>query len=156
MPGFSRVRRGRPANKRPLRARTSCRCLRKRKRKSRSSSRCTRSTATWRTRGHRPVIPLPDGRKVDTLNDLAEWIAAQQKPPVSMRTLYRWLDRFDKGGLAALGEAPRRDKGQSRYFAQHPLAAEFLRHKWLNEGLSAQMCWEALRRDWKNIGEPGY
>lgn len=109
-----------------------------------------------RTNGHRPVIPLPDGRKVDTLNDLAEWIAAQQKPPVSMRTLYRWLDRFDKGGLAALGEAPRRDKGQSRYFAQHPLAAEFLRHKWLNEGLSAQMCWEALRRDWKNIGEPGY
>lgn len=108
-----------------------------------------------RTNGHRPTIALPGGRSVDTLNDLAEWIASQQKPAVSARTVYRWLDRFDKGGLAALGDAPRKDKGQSRYFSEHPLAAEFLRNKYLNECLSAQMCWEALCRDWRKTGESG-
>lgn len=106
-----------------------------------------------RKNGHRPVVPLPDGRKVDTLNGLAEWVAVQHR--ISPRTLYRWLDRFDEGGIAALADPPRKDKGQSRYFSSHPLAAEFLRHKRLNEALSGQMCWEALLRDWKKIGESG-
>lgn len=106
--------------------------------------------------GERPEIELADGRMIRRRQDLAQWIASQQNPPTTAANLlYRWLPRFDKGGLAALADAPRKDKGRSRYFLKHPVAAEFLRHKRLNEALSAQMCWEALRRDWKKIGEPG-
>ncbi len=109
------------------------------------------------TNGHRPAMRLGDGRTVNTLNDLVAYIAAQQKPPVSSRTVYRWLGRFDKGGYAALAEKPRKDKGQSRFFEEHPTGASFLEQKFLNEGLSREMAWEALCRAWKDIdgrGEP--
>lgn len=108
-----------------------------------------------RTNGHRPVIELSGGRKVDTLNDYAEYLAGQQRPAVSSRTLFRWLDRFDAGGYAALAERPRKDRGRSRFFEEHAAAAVFLHRKYLEEGLSRQMSWEALRRDWKQIEKTG-
>lgn len=108
-----------------------------------------------RTNGHRPSIRLGDGKTVDTLNDLAEYVAAQQKPTVSSRTLFRWLDRFDGGGYAALADKPRSDKDKSRFFEEHPAAAAFLQQKFLHEGLSREMAWEALCREWKKLGEQG-
>ncbi len=105
-----------------------------------------------RTNGHR-ALRLDGGRTVSTLADLAEYIAAQQKPPVSSRTLYRWLDRFEHGGYAALAEKPRKDKDRSRFFDEHPAAAVFLQNKFLKEGLSREMAWEALCREWKKLGE---
>src|SRR3990170_8674234 len=33
---------------------------------------------------------------------------------VSLRTLQRWVKRFKRGGLSALGRAPRKDKGRMR------------------------------------------
>jgi transposase InsO family protein len=110
-----------------------------------------------RTNGHRPTLRLGSGKTVSTLAELAEYIAAQQNPPVSSRTLFRWLDRFDQGGYAALAERPRKDKGQSRFFEDHPAAAALLRYKFLDpkEGLSCQMAWEAVCREWERIGEKG-
>ncbi len=108
-----------------------------------------------RTNGHRPTLRLQDGRTVNRLNDLAEYVAAQQTPPISSRTLFRWLGRFDSHGYSALADSPRKDKGQSRFFDEHPAAATFLQQKFLHEGLSREMAWEALCRDWKKIGEKG-
>jgi putative transposase len=108
-----------------------------------------------RTNGHRPTIRLADGRSVSTLADLAEYVSAQQKPPVSSRTLFRWLDRFDSHGYSALADTPRKDKGQSRFFEEHAAGAAFLQQKFLREGLSREMAWEALVREWKKIGEKG-
>jgi hypothetical protein len=41
------------------------------------------------------------------------------------------------------------------FLQQHPEGAAFLRKKHFDEGLSYEMAWEALRRQWKNIGEKG-
>jgi transposase InsO family protein len=108
-----------------------------------------------RTNGHRPNIRLADGRVVSTLNDLVEYIAAQQKPPVSSRTVFRWLDRFDTHGYSSLADRPRKNNGQSRIFQEHPAAAALLQEKFLHEGLSRQMSWEALVREWPKIEKKG-
>jgi transposase InsO family protein len=108
-----------------------------------------------RTNGHRPTIRLGDGRSVSNVNDLAEYIAAQQKPPVSSRTLFRWLDKFDTHGYSGLADRPRKDRGRSRFFEEHAIASVFLQQKFLHEGLSREMAWEALCRDWRRIGEKG-
>ena len=108
-----------------------------------------------RTNGHRPNIRLANSRVVSTLNDLCEYIAAQQKPAVTPRTIFRWLDRFDTHGNSSLADRPRKDHGQSRIFEEHPAAAALLQEKFLHEGLSRQMSWEALVREWPKIGGKG-
>lgn len=106
-------------------------------------------------RGDRPTFKTRDGRNVSNLNELAEYVAAQQVPPISSRTLYRWLDRFDARGFAALADAPRKDRGVSRLFSEHANAAAFVQQKFLNEGLSARLAWESLCREWSNIERKG-
>src|SRR6266699_468481 len=108
-----------------------------------------------RTNGKRPTLRLSGGKTVSTLEELAEYIAAQQKPSVCSRTLFRWLEKFDSGGYPALPRKPRSDKDKSRFFEEHPAAALFLQNKFLKEGLSREMAWEALCHDWKKIGEKG-
>jgi hypothetical protein len=109
--------------------------------------------------GRRLAIRLGDGRTVGTMDGLAKYIASQQIPPVSRVTIWRWLDRFDKGGVAALADRPRKDKGQSRFFEEHPTGAAYLQKKFLGtndeDGLSMEMSWEVLCRDWRRIGEKG-
>jgi putative transposase len=41
---------------------------------------------------------------------------------VSLRTLQRWVKRFKKGGLAALGRPPRKDKGRMRALGEAAVA----------------------------------
>jgi transposase len=49
---------------------------------------------------------------------------------VSLRTLQRWLKRFKHGGLAALGRAPRKDKGRVRALSEAAVARVIaLRHE---------------------------
>src|SRR5260370_39127451 len=50
----------------------------------------------WRT------VRFADGKSVETLDDVAEYVGAQQSPSVSSRTLYRWLKLFRKDGDAPL------------------------------------------------------
>ncbi|HKI11417.1 MAG TPA: hypothetical protein VKA02_04830 [Candidatus Acidoferrum sp.] len=108
-----------------------------------------------RTSGARPTFPLADGRLIRTVVDLAKYVGAQQVPPVSWSTLLRWLKRFDREGCAALADRVRKDKGQSRWAEEHPAAALFLQQKYLHEGLSRQMSWEALVREWPKIEKKG-
>src|SRR5579859_5064169 len=87
------------------------------------------------------------------MQQLAEWVAPQHS--VSVPTLWRWIARFDGGGYAALADRPRKDKNKSRFFDQHAAAALFLQRKFLHEGLSREMAWEALCCEWNRIGEKG-
>ncbi|HLZ92957.1 MAG TPA: hypothetical protein VKQ28_14685 [Candidatus Acidoferrum sp.] len=107
------------------------------------------------TNGHRPKIRVGDGRVISNLNELAAYLAAQQNPPISSRTLFRWLDRFDTHGYAALADRVRKDKGQWKFFGQHLAATAFVEGKYLREGLSFQMSWEALVREWPKLEKKG-
>lgn len=75
--------------------------------------------------------------------------------PVSPRTIWDWLAKYRRGGLAALEDPPRRDAGSSRYFDSHRKAAAFLLSKRLGEGLNLRHAYEALVREWSSLGEPG-
>jgi hypothetical protein len=118
-----------------------------------------------RTNGHRPTIRLSDGRTVNRMADLAEYIAAQQNPIVSSRTLFRWLDRWDeanKNGLNAYGalvDKQRKDALGAGSRSLDALSRAYLEKKYLvkEEGaLSVLMAWEALVRDWsKVLGKKG-
>jgi transposase InsO family protein len=108
-----------------------------------------------RTNGSRAEVILSDGHRVKNLQEIAKWIASQQNPPIHPSTIWGWLARFDHGGFASLANRPRKDRGQSRFFEEHTTAAAFLQNKFLKEGLSREMAWEALCRDWRRIGEKG-
>jgi len=102
-----------------------------------------------RTNGNRQKFPLNDGRTVSKLDDVAAWVAAQRG--ISTRSLWRWYMNFKRSGYAGLADSVRRDQGQSKFFSKHPAAKAFLEGKILNEGLSAQMAWESLCREWPRL-----
>jgi hypothetical protein len=113
-----------------------------------------------RTNGHRPTIRLGDGRSIDRLADLAEYVGAQQNPKVSSRTLFRWLARWDKArasGLnsyTALADRQRKDAQGAGSRSLDALSKAYLEKKYLlkEEGdLSMLMSWEALVRDWSKV-----
>src|SRR5260370_9368666 len=103
----------------------------------------------WRT------VRFADGKSVETLDDVAAYGGAQQSPSVSSRTLTGWRKLFRKGGYAAGARKIRCDEGKSRVFETHPAAKTFVMQKFLNEALSAQLSWEALRREWKKLTNDG-
>jgi hypothetical protein len=95
------------------------------------------------------------GKAVDSVARMIAWLAKQHGE--SERTIWRWRARFEKGGYAALADKVRKDRGRSRFFEVHKAAALYIQQKFLNEGLTYQLCWEALRRDWKRVegnGQP--
>lgn len=116
-------------------------------------------------KNHRSQIRVSDGRVISNLNDLAEYIAAQQNPPVTVRTLWRWHELFlgkrqkdgtrVGGGYAKLADRGRKDKGQRKFFGKHLLAMTFIEGKYLREGLSFQASWGALVREWPKLEEKG-
>jgi transposase InsO family protein len=122
-----------------------------------------RSLLEFRARGkQRREIRLADGRGIQAVNEFAAYVGSQQKPPVSGDTIYRWLRHFTggrkkerAGGFAALANRPRKDKDKSRFFEKHRAGAIFIENKFLREGLSRKMSWEALCREWKKLGERG-
>lgn len=117
--------------------------------------------------GRKASIRLADGRTITRLNDLAEYIAAQQRPAISSRTLFRWLERWDEAlaaganGYNALVRSQRSDAKGAGSKCLSAAAEAYLQKKYLDrdEGeLSMFMAWEALARDWKTElreeGEP--
>jgi putative transposase len=98
-----------------------------------------------RTNGHRPVIHLGDGRTIENIRDLADYVGMQHN--LSRATLMRWYSRFQKSGYTALARSARNDRGQSRFFSDWPQLAELAQSKYLAERLSIQMSHEALCRE---------
>lgn len=106
-----------------------------------------------RTNGHRPTFRCQDGRNIRTLAELAGYVAEQRE--TSPATVWRWYCRFQKLGYPGLADEPRRDKGESRFFAAHPEIAALARQKYLNERLSVQLVYETIKARC-NGDTPGY
>ncbi len=85
--------------------------------------------------GERGVIRLAEGYELRSLSDLVKAVAAECG--VATRTIKGWLARFRSGGYDALADRRRRDRGVSRYFAEHADAARFARKLW-HDGYSAK------------------
>ncbi|HYC51281.1 MAG TPA: DDE-type integrase/transposase/recombinase, partial [Gemmatimonadaceae bacterium] len=100
----------------------------------------------WRN-GMRPVFRDVDGSEFRNSDQLAAFIAKQHG--VSRATVWNWKKRFEVKGLAALCDQVRSDKGQSRFFSDHPDAARFLEAKYIQERLSIAMAYRSLTREWK-------
>ncbi len=98
---------------------------------------------------HGQSVLLLDGHTAETFTDIVRDIAARNR--LSLSSIWRYWTVYKSGRFTELVTKPRSDRGRSRYFREHPLAAEFVRHKYLNENLSAQMCWEALLRDREKV-----
>jgi len=110
------------------------------------------------------AVYLDGGRKAQTKKEVIEWIGAHNvgwfgkckngKPP-SGATIRRYWGDFKKGNLLALVRPVHSHKGKSRFFASRPAASAFVQQKYLNEGLSFQMSWEALCREWQKVDGAG-
>jgi hypothetical protein len=96
----------------------------------------------------RPTIRLQDGREINNLDALAEYVADQHS--TSPQTVWRWYGRFRRLGYAALADNARSDKGSSRFFSSHPEAERLVKSKYLAERLSIAQAYDALRREFPN------
>jgi transposase InsO family protein len=88
---------------------------------------------------------LPDGSPVATRTQMCFYLA--HKHQLTHRTIWRWVDRFSKGGLIGLADSTRKDKDQSRFFERYPKAATLVGYLYLEERQSVRTAYEALQRD---------
>jgi hypothetical protein len=98
-------------------------------------------------------LRLPDGRLLESKQEIAEYVAAQMNPKRSGRSLFRKLQRFTggkkrekAGGYAGLARKIRSDEGKSRFYESNPDMAFLAQQKFLNEALSMQLSHEAVVR----------
>ena len=103
--------------------------------------------------GHRPVVLLFDGRGISNLSQLVD--ACARRSGYSSRHIWRWRTAFYRGGLPALTNPPRRDKGFSHSFSGRSVAIAliFVRHF---EGRSLRAIHEELAAKWPRwyLGSP--
>lgn len=90
-------------------------------------------------------VLLPSGKEILGFTELARYRARQFH--VSERQVFRWLDRFDHGGYAALARRPRSDRGVSNFFSNRPLVVAFITTRYL-DGWHVATIHEALRQGW--------
>src|SRR5216683_7593067 len=102
--------------------------------------------------GESPRVLLPSGEEILTFTELARYRARQSY--VSERQVFRWLDRFDQGGYAALTDRPRSDRGVSRFFSKRPLVVAFVTTRYL-VGWNVVAIREALRQAWSVLCRDG-
>jgi len=98
--------------------------------------------------GEDPRVLLPSGEEVTSFDALIRHRARQAH--VSSRTIFRWLDRFQNGGYAALMEKPRRDRGISRIFSKRPAVVAFVVTRYL-DGWNIVSIHGALRQAWMRL-----
>ena len=100
---------------------------------------------------HLPLnLYLADGREVRNATLICEYLSEQHG--VSARTLLRWVQRYKLGGLPALADGERSDKGKSRFFEQHPKAAALAAYVYLEQRQSVRTAYEAILRDCLSLG----
>lgn len=99
-------------------------------------------------------LRLPDGKVIETKEDIAEYVGAQMSPKRSGRTVFRKLEcltggkkRKKAGGYAGLARKIRSDEGKSRFYESNPDLAFLAQQKFLNEALSMQLAHEAVVRE---------
>ena len=95
-------------------------------------------------------LRLPDGSEITSASRLARYLSLKHHVPE--RTLWRWHARYREGGLVALADKPRGDKGKSRFFEEHQAAAAFVAEKYWSERLNVRNVCRALKRDARMLG----
>jgi hypothetical protein len=95
---------------------------------------------------------LPDGARVWSIKDAVDWCAMNigRNP----RTVQRWISKFKVMGGAAFEHSERRDKGTSRFFAQHEKAAILAAYLYLALRPSVRVVREAIVRNRELIDVP--
>jgi hypothetical protein len=98
--------------------------------------------------GENPTVTLLSGAELTAFTELVRYRARSSH--VSERQVFRWLDRFDHGGYAALADQPRSDRGVSRFFSNRPLVIAFVVTRYL-DGWNVIAIQEALRQAWTRL-----
>lgn len=113
------------------------------------------------------ITPMLDYARQPTRNDKALWclehwptaknledLAAQiaEKERCSISTLFEWLKRYRKDGFTVLADQIRSDKGESRWFNQHPAAKIFAAYLYLIERMSVSFVWEQIEAEAALLG----
>jgi hypothetical protein len=90
-------------------------------------------------------LQLRDGTQVTSYSRMVAYAAEQTGN--SEATLYRWLQRYNDEGLAALADKVRKDKHTSRFFSLYPKAAWLAAYLFLECAQSVAVAHEAIVRD---------
>ena len=72
------------------------------------------------------ALRLKDGSQVTSFTRMVEFVSENSQPHVSTATLFKWLAAFREGGLPALADKTRADKGKSRALFDAYPKAKFL------------------------------
>jgi hypothetical protein len=91
------------------------------------------------------MLWMQDGTPVSSFSRMVQFTS--ESTGISAATLYKWLANYKEGGLPALADRQRADKGKSRFFQQYPKAAWLAAYLYLDERMSATVCHEAILRD---------
>lgn len=90
-------------------------------------------------------LRLQDGKPITSFSRMVEYVSGTSG--IGSATLYRWLRDFNNGGLPALADKLRSDKGRSRFFSTYPKAQWLAAYLFLECKASARVCHEAILRD---------
>jgi putative transposase len=99
------------------------------------------------------ALRLADGKPVTSKSRLVVYVAETNEQSVA--TIKRYLQRYRDGGLAALADKQRSDKGKSRWAHQSETTielAELAAYAHLREDLSIHMAWEILECRGRQLG----
>jgi hypothetical protein len=102
--------------------------------------------------GENPTVTLLSGAELTAFTELVRYRARSSH--VSERQVFRWLDRFDRGGYVALADQHRKDRGISRFFSNRPFVVAFVTVRYL-DGWHVVSIHEALRQAWARLCRDG-
>jgi hypothetical protein len=97
-------------------------------------------------------LQLADSTPVTSQTRMVAYVA--QTSGVPRTTLLRWLSVYREGGLPALADRQRKDKGRSLFFTAYPKAAWLVAYLYLECRQSYTAAYEAIRRDPDMVGVP--
>lgn len=103
--------------------------------------------------GQSQNLTLSDGSPVDSPARMTKYLVSTGE--VTRTTLHRWLNDFRKGGLAALANRTRSDRGSSRFFAKYPKAAAVAASLYLDQRkMGAKAIYRHLRASGSQLDIP--
>jgi hypothetical protein len=102
-------------------------------------------------------LRLTDGTPVINSDKLAQYLAETHSVDgrkISRSTIWNWKKAYATGGRDALARGIRKDKGQSRFFARYPRAAELITSVYLKPHQTAARAYSNLLREHELYGIP--
>jgi putative transposase len=90
-------------------------------------------------------LQMKDGTRVTSVSRMVAYVA--ETSGNCEKTIWRWLELYKRGGVPALADRVRSDKGQSRFFKEHSKAALLVAYLFLDCRASAAVCHESIVRE---------